>query len=41
MALEGIITKISGPAVIAKSMTGAKMYDIVRVGDGKLLGERR
>jgi len=39
MALEGIITKISGPAVIAKSMTGAKMYDIVRVGDSSLLGE--
>jgi V/A-type H+-transporting ATPase subunit A len=35
----GQITKISGPAVIAKGMTGSRMYDIVRVGREKLVGE--
>ena len=37
--IAGIICKISGPAVIAKQMTGARMYDIVRVGQEKLIGE--
>jgi len=39
MAIKGTIIKISGPAVIARGMTGARMYDIVRVGDEGLLGE--
>ncbi len=39
MAMKGVIVKISGPAVIAKGMTGARMYDIVRVGREGLLGE--
>ncbi|HEY3247292.1 MAG TPA: V-type ATP synthase subunit A [bacterium] len=39
MAITGAIIKISGPAVIAKGMTGARMYDIVRVGKEGLLGE--
>lgn len=33
------IIKISGPAVIADGMSGAKMYDIVRVGKLGLIGE--
>ncbi len=37
--IDGIICKISGPAVIAKKMTGSRMYDIVRVGKQKLIGE--
>ncbi|MBI5206223.1 MAG: V-type ATP synthase subunit A, partial [Candidatus Firestonebacteria bacterium] len=37
--LKGRISKISGPVVIAKEMTGAKMYDVVKVGDLKLIGE--
>jgi V/A-type H+-transporting ATPase subunit A len=37
--VEGIICKISGPAVIAKQMTGARMYDIVKVGKEGLVGE--
>ncbi|MBI4279734.1 MAG: V-type ATP synthase subunit A [Armatimonadetes bacterium] len=39
MAIEGVINKISGPAVIATGMHGAKMYDVVRVGKEGLVGE--
>src|SRR5690554_4614706 len=39
MAIEGKIKKISGPAVIAEGMMGARMYDIVRVGRENLVGE--
>jgi V/A-type H+/Na+-transporting ATPase subunit A len=35
----GAITRISGPAVIAQGLGGARMYDIVRVGKEKLIGE--
>jgi V/A-type H+-transporting ATPase subunit A len=35
----GILAKISGPVVIASGMRGAKMYDVVRVGEAKLIGE--
>jgi len=35
----GVITRISGPAVIARGLAGARMYDIVRVGKEKLIGE--
>ncbi len=37
--LVGVAQKISGPAVIAKGMTGSRMYDIVRVGEEGLIGE--
>ena len=36
---QGVVERISGPAVIAKGMYGAKMYDIVRVGAERLVGE--
>ncbi len=39
MAIEGKVQRISGPAVIAEGMLGARMYDIVRVGDEELIGE--
>src|SRR5437773_7650960 len=39
MSIKGSIIKIAGPAVIARGMTGARMYDIVRVGAEGLLGE--
>jgi len=39
VAIEGRIQRISGPAVIAERMMGARMYDIVRVGEEKLVGE--
>ena len=35
----GTIIKISGPLVIADSMKGAKMYDLVKVGKLELMGE--
>ncbi len=39
MAIEGTVQRISGPAVIAKGMMGARMFDIVRVGEEQLVGE--
>lgn len=36
---EGKIIKVSGPLVIAEGMNDAKMYDVVRVSDKKLIGE--
>ena len=35
----GRIIRITGPVVVAEHMTGACMYDIVRVGTTKLMGE--
>ena len=35
----GYIEKISGPLVIAKNMLGASMYDVVKVGELRLIGE--
>ncbi len=36
---QGEILKISGPLVIARNVTGAKMYDVVRVSNERLIGE--
>ena len=36
---NGSIVKVSGPLVIAEGMSHAKMFDVVRVGDKKLIGE--
>ncbi len=35
----GKITRVSGPVVIAEELEGARMYDVVRVGDLELVGE--
>ena len=37
--IQGSVLKIAGPAVIARDMLGARMYDIVKVGDENLIGE--
>jgi V/A-type H+-transporting ATPase subunit A len=37
--IQGTIKKITGPAVIAKGMLGARMYDIVKVGEEGLAAE--
>ncbi len=37
--IVGTIYKITGPVVVAKSMLGAKMYDVVRVGEQGLMAE--
>ncbi|MGA7877056.1 MAG: V-type ATP synthase subunit A [Desulfoferrobacter sp.] len=37
--IRGTVRKIAGPAVIAKGMLGARMYDIVKVGEEGLVGE--
>jgi V/A-type H+-transporting ATPase subunit A len=36
---QGTIVKVAGPVVVAKGMTGARMYDVVRVGKMSLIGE--
>jgi V/A-type H+-transporting ATPase subunit A len=35
----GKITKVSGPLVVAEGLKNAKMYDLVRVGEARLMGE--
>ena len=35
----GKIIKVSGPLVVAEGIPGAKMYDVVRVSDQRLIGE--
>ncbi|MCM8780568.1 MAG: V-type ATP synthase subunit A, partial [Candidatus Omnitrophica bacterium] len=39
MAQQPKIIKVSGPLVVASDCAGAKMYDIVRVSEKRLLGE--
>ena len=39
MAIEGKIVKVSGPLVIAEGMKQADMFDVVRVGKDRLIGE--
>lgn len=36
---EGKIVKVSGPLVVAEGLADAKMYDLVKVGHQKLMGE--
>ncbi|KQC12061.1 MAG: ATP synthase subunit A [Desulfuromonas sp. SDB] len=36
---QGVISKVAGPLVIAEKMHGSKMYDVVKVGELKLMGE--
>ncbi|CAN0154452.1 unnamed protein product, partial [Hapterophycus canaliculatus] len=35
----GYVLRVSGPLVVAESMGGAAMYELVRVGHQKLVGE--
>lgn len=37
--MQGRIVKVSGPLVIAEGMADAKMFDVVRVSDKRLIGE--
>jgi len=39
MITEGNIIKIAGPVIIADGMRGTQMYEMVKVGDDKLIGE--
>ena len=36
---KGRIVKVAGPVVVAENMTGARMYDVVRVGQENIIGE--
>ncbi len=36
---NGVVIKVSGPLVVAKNLSGTKIYDLVRVGKPKLFGE--
>ncbi len=35
----GRVVKVAGPVVVAEGMSGARMYDVVRVGEINLIGE--
>jgi V/A-type H+/Na+-transporting ATPase subunit A len=37
--VRGAVAKVAGPMITAKAMTGARIYEIVRVGTSGLLGE--
>jgi len=37
--LKGGIERITGPVIVAKGMLGSRMWDVVEVGKGRLLGE--
>ncbi len=39
MVVEGKTLKVSGPLVIAEGMRHANMFDVVRVGENRLIGE--
>ncbi|MBM4241155.1 MAG: ATP synthase subunit A [Euryarchaeota archaeon] len=39
LVITGKIIKISGPVVVADGMKGSQMYEMVRVGEEKLIGE--
>jgi len=36
---KGTIVKVSGPLVVAEGLSGARMYDVVRVSEKRLVGE--
>lgn len=36
---EGVISRIAGPVMTAKGMRGSLMYEVVRVGEQRLIGE--
>ena len=37
--MQGKITKVSGPLIVASGMADSKMYDVVRISDKRLIGE--
>ena len=37
--VQGVVSRVSGPTVIARSMRGARMSEVVRVGEVGLMGE--
>ncbi len=39
MPVKGRIVRIAGPLVVAEGMSGAKMYEMVEVGEERLVGE--
>ena len=36
---NGTIVKVSGPLVVAEGIAGARMYDVVKVSERRLVGE--
>ena len=38
--MEGKVIKVSGPLIVAENMADVNMYDVVKVSDKKLIGER-
>ena len=36
---KGVITRVSGPVVLARGLEDAGLYDVVKVGESGLIGE--
>ncbi|OPX93448.1 MAG: V-type sodium ATPase catalytic subunit A [Syntrophorhabdus sp. PtaB.Bin006] len=39
ISTQGSVIKVSGPLVVARGLVGARMYEMVRVGEARLFGE--
>lgn len=39
MSTEGTVSRVAGPFILAKGMMGARMFELVRVGDSGVIGE--
>ena len=37
--MVGKVVKVSGPLIVASGMADSKMYDVVRIGEHRLIGE--
>ncbi|MFQ5815992.1 MAG: ATP synthase subunit A [Candidatus Hydrothermarchaeaceae archaeon] len=37
--MQGVVSKVAGPVIVAKGMRGSQMYEVVRVGEENLIGE--
>lgn len=38
-SIQGEVIKVSGPLVVARGLTGSRMFEMVRVGEARLFGE--
>ena len=36
--VDALVSRISGPVVVAKGLEGAQMFDVVRIGEMGLVG---
>ena len=39
LSIVGKISRVAGPFITARGMTGSRMYELVRVGEADVIGE--